>query len=143
MSTVYKIHPAIGIGRLGSSQDYYIAPSGAGQLPTEYSTPNRGGNTFRDAHNNLLRQAAKFQVYAYDNTNPADPGTLVTVGANNIKGINWTVWVASKKSSWFQFMQQTGSGMGPYSASAPGSGYANSNDLGYLAHNINSPYNPN
>ncbi|RJE74946.1 LodA/GoxA family CTQ-dependent oxidase [Reichenbachiella sp. MSK19-1] len=146
MSTKYKIHPAIGIARVGDSESYYIAPSTAGALPTEYSTPPPAGVHFRDASDKLLRQAAKFQVYAYESGNAE--GTVVTAGTNGIKAIKWTAWIANKKSSWFQFMQQTGSGMGPYvpgtevpsPTSAP---YVYKNDLGYQANNANNPYVPN
>jgi len=154
MSTVYKIHPAIGIGRVGSSADYYLSPSQAGALPTVYSTPPApGGPLFRDSEGNLLRQGVKFQVYAYDDTNPDDPGTPVVVGQGGVTGIKWTAWLASKKSSWFQFMQQTGSGMGPYQTSVPTTppvsaadqttAYAFGNDLGYTANNRLNPWNNN
>lgn len=151
MSTVYKIHPAIGIGRVGNSPDYYLSPAAAGALPTEYSTPPApGASLFRDAQSNLLRQGVRFQVYAYDDTNPNDPGTPVVVGQNNVVGIKWTAWIASKKSSWFQFAQHTGSGMGPYESTAPttpptGSdavtiAYAFNNDLGYAGNNQLNPW---
>ena len=112
MSSKYKIHPAIGIARVGDSNDYYIAPDAAGTIPTEYSTPPPAGSYFRDANEKLLRQAAKFKIYQYSTENP--DGILVTPGQNGVKSIKWTTWIASKKASWFQFMQQTGSGMGPY-----------------------------
>ena len=55
-------------------------------------------------------------MFAYDNTNPADPGTRIRVGnskvdGKTVTGIEWTVYIANKKASWFQFKQLTGSGM--------------------------------
>ena len=144
MSTKYKIHPAIGIARVGDSQDYYIAPETTGGLPSTYSTTPPDGKIFRDANDKLLRQAAKFKIYQYSDNNP--DGVLVTPGENGVKSIKWTTWIASKKASWFQFMQQTGSGMGPYTegvnvpdppADAP---YVYKNDEGYLTNNNNNPF---
>ena len=144
MSSKYKIHPAIGIARVGDSQDYYIAPDTAGSLPTSYSTDPPEGTYFRDADDKLLRQAAKFKIYQYSDDNP--DGVVVTPGENGVKSITWTTWIASKKASWFQFMQQTGSGMGPYvegvevptpPASAP---YVYKNDEGYQTNNTNNPF---
>jgi len=146
MSSNYKIHPAIGIARVGNSQDYYISPDIAGGLPSSYSNKPKNGNVFRDDNDKLLRQAAQFKIYEYSPDNPE--GILVTPGLNGVKSIQWTVWVASKKSSWFQFMQQTGSGMGPYvpgaeEKSPDNAPYVYKNDVGYQANNANNPFIPN
>lgn len=105
-STTYKIHPAIGIARVGNSQEYYIAPVSAGGLPLELDgkTPV---TQFRDNAGGLRRQAARFQVYAYDSTSPN--GRPVGPGQGNIQDIEWTVHLANKKSSWYEFSQTYGS----------------------------------
>lgn len=146
MSSKYKIHPAIGIARVGDSQDYYIAPDTSGGRPTEYSTPPPEGVYFRDANQKLLRQAARFKIYEYSDQNPK--GSVIVPGQNGVKSIEWTVWVASKKASWFQFMQQTGSGMGPYvpgaeEKSPDDARYLYENDKGYQTNNANNPFVPN
>lgn len=144
MSSTYKIHPAIGIARVGDSEEYYIAPEEAGGLPASYSTDPKPRQTFRDDQDKLLRQAAQFKIYQYSEENPG--GVVVTPGQNGVKSIKWTTWIASKKASWFQFMQQTGSGMGPYTAgvnvpdppaNAP---YVYKNDEGYETNNANNPF---
>ncbi|MAL61184.1 MAG: hypothetical protein CMC14_14180 [Flavobacteriaceae bacterium] len=144
MSSKYKIHPAIGIARVGDSEAYYLAPETEGGLPTKYSTYPNPKQTFRDNTGKLLRQAAQFKIYEYSAANPE--GVVVTPGQNGVKSIQWTTWIASKKASWFQFMQQTGSGMGPYvdgvnvptpPANAP---YVYKNDEGYLTNNANNPF---
>lgn len=144
MSSKYKIHPAIGIARVGDSEEYYFAPETEGGLPTSYSTSPKPKQIFRDDEGKLLRQAAQFKIYEYSSANPE--GVLVTPGKNGVKSIQWTTWIASKKASWFQFMQQTGSGMGPYvegvnvptpPANAP---YVYKNDEGYLKNNANNPF---
>jgi hypothetical protein len=124
MAITYKIHPAIGAARVGNSAEYYLAPETPGGLPLDRTTgkPIYTGpgvppqNIFHDASGALKKQAARFKVYAYDSANPADSGTRVQVGTTKVNGktvtgIEWTVYLANKKTSWFQFMQLTGSGM--------------------------------
>ena len=65
----FKIHPAIGIARVGDSPDeFYLAPEQAGQLPNEL-TPDGGEQPvtkFKDGQGRVKRQAARFRVYGYD-----------------------------------------------------------------------------
>jgi hypothetical protein len=143
MATVYKIHPAIGAARVGNSSEFYLAPEAPGGLPLDsktgqpiYSPGVPPQSVFRDASGALKKQAARFKVYAYDNSNPADPGTRVQVGTTKVNGqtvtgIEWTVYLANKKASWFQFEQLTGSGMKGDPA-MPG-------DAGYKQNNLNNP----
>jgi hypothetical protein len=138
MPTIYKIHPAIGNARVGNSAEYYLAPEAPGGLPLDpttgqpiYAGPGvPGQNIFHDATGALKKQAARFKVYAYERANPADAGTRVAVGntkigGKTVTGIEWTVYLANKKSSWFQFEQLTGSGL--------------EGDAGYLANNAANP----
>lgn len=117
MSTIYKIHPAIGVARLGTAepapakqQNYYLAPTAEGGLPSD---PGSGDpvSSFRASDGKLLKQAAQFQVYAYEDGDTA--GKPVALSDCGIKGIEWTVYLASKKAAWYQFEQLTGSGMKP------------------------------
>jgi L-Lysine epsilon oxidase N-terminal/L-lysine epsilon oxidase C-terminal domain len=58
-----RIHPAIGIARLGNSLDhYFIGP----EIPRVYEYPKGG---FRDDLNCLKRQAARFRIFGYDEHN--------------------------------------------------------------------------
>jgi len=92
MSTIYKIHPAVGVARIGTSSEFCIAPETPGGLPTNPIT-GQPVTSFRDANGNLLRQAARFRVFAYDSTNPSDPGTEVKAGANGVASIEWTAYL--------------------------------------------------
>jgi L-Lysine epsilon oxidase N-terminal/L-lysine epsilon oxidase C-terminal domain len=142
MAVVYKIHPAIGAARVGNSAEYYLAPETPGGQPLDCNTgqPIYTGpgvppqNIYHDASGALKKQGARFKVFAYDNANPADPGTRVQAGTTKVNGktvtaIEWTVYLANKKASWFQFEQLTGSGM--------------EGDLGYKKNNANNPGNKN
>jgi L-Lysine epsilon oxidase N-terminal/L-lysine epsilon oxidase C-terminal domain len=136
MAITYKIHPAIGTARVGNSAEFYLAPETPGSLPLDPATGNPiytgpgvpPQNIYRDASGALKKQGARFKVFAYDSANPADPGTRVQVGTTKANGktiaaIEWTVYLANKKASWFQFKQLTGSGM--------------EGDAGYQANNAN------
>lgn len=104
MSPTYKIHPAIGVARVGDSQEYYLGPEEAGGLPQEV----RGGDVtvFRDGQQAMRRQAARFQIHAYDS--PGANGRRIQPGEGGIKDIRWTVHLANKKAAWYEFQQQLG-----------------------------------
>lgn len=110
MATIYKIHPAIGVARIGTSSQFYIAPETGGGLPTDPDT-GQPVSSFRDSDGHLLKQAQRFRVFSYDDTNPNDPGTEVTAGSGGVAAIEWTVYLANKKACWYQFEQLTGSNM--------------------------------
>src|SRR5215470_2452271 len=73
----FKIHPAIGIARVGNSTtSFYLAPEQGGQLPIDC---DQDGNAilnsegqeqpiqnFKDDQQRIRRQGARFRVYAYD-----------------------------------------------------------------------------
>jgi hypothetical protein len=131
MATKFRIHPAIGIARLGNSPDkFYIAPDAGGQLPIqcdESGNPivDANGNDvsvtdFKDASGRILRQAARFRVFIYDDTSPGGREVLIgdqvdIVNRKNgqlltfrIEDIHWTVYLANKKASWYTFEQTDG-----------------------------------
>ena len=115
--TIFRVHPAIGIGRVGDSEDIYIAPVTAagtiepgglmGGLPIKPGTEDTPitADDFRDCEGNVKRQAARFRIYAYpagsSGTYPNGGGTLVTVGSKigdrKVADIVWTVHLANKK----------------------------------------------
>jgi hypothetical protein len=116
MGISYKIHPAIGVARVGDSEDYYLGPETAGGLPQERT----GGDVtrFRDVHGGIRRQAARFQIHTFDPANPTAPGQRVQPGVDGVVDIEWTVHVANKKAAWYEFQQQAGAD-GTYDASHP------------------------
>ncbi|WP_053110180.1 LodA/GoxA family CTQ-dependent oxidase [Providencia stuartii] len=87
-----KIHPGIGIGRVGNSKnEYYVGPEYAGQ-------PSPPFGSTRDASGAIKRQAAKFRVYGY-NKNGVAIAELTTENAD----ITWHVELANTKASWYDF----------------------------------------
>lgn len=119
MSSLFRIHPAINIARVGSSEEYYIAPETAageavtadgtmGGLPIQAGTEDSviGEADLRDAKGLVKRQAARFRIFAYDEaaaaSYPSGQGTEVKLGdklpdGRTVLDIVWTVHVANKK----------------------------------------------
>ncbi|MBB4639227.1 LodA/GoxA family CTQ-dependent oxidase [Longimicrobium terrae] len=126
MPPIYRIHPAIGIARLGNSPDgFYISPEAPAALPiacdaagnARLSPDGRTEQTvtaFKDEEGRVKRQAARFQIYVYDDESPQGRplhlGDGVAGGGNQgtLVDVEWRVWPANKKSSWYEFKQQEG-----------------------------------
>lgn len=86
--TKVKIHPAIGIARLGNSPtDFFIGP----EIPLDH-TPPAGG--YKDSLCRVKRQAARFRLFGYDNT-----GAVVQELTAADADITWTVQLRNKKAS--------------------------------------------
>lgn len=87
-----RIHPSIGIARVGNSQnEYYIGPEYAHQPPPPF------GST-RDSSGAIKRQAAKFRVYGYNYL-----GEAVAELTSDNAYILWEVQLANTKASWYYF----------------------------------------
>lgn len=131
----YKIHPGIGIARLGNSDtEFYLAPEVPAGLPhacdaagnpilsDDLSGPVLVKN-FKDQNGRIKRQAARFQVFVYDEESPDGRplklGDAVEGGGNRGKliDIQWRVYLANKKASWYEF--NTRSGEHGYAANHP------------------------
>jgi hypothetical protein len=118
MTSIFRVHPAIAIARIGSSQDIYIAPETAagvkvsdngvmGGLPIKYGTESDfiDEHDFRDGMGEVKRQAARFRIFAYPATGtpawPSGLGTEIKLGSaidgKIVRDILWTVHVANKK----------------------------------------------
>ena len=132
---IFKIHPAIGIARMGNSDDFYLTPEQPGVLPIECNAEgqertNKDGSLKRVKHfkdstdsSKILRQGARFKVFVYKDDK--DKGSEVKVGASydlvlstattgrqtvqgTVTDIEWTVHLANKKASWYEFQETAG-----------------------------------
>ena len=110
----YKIHPAIGVARVGDGEDFYIAPETAGGLPINPDGRAFGPEDFRDGAGLVRRQGARFEVHRYDGESPGEP---VRPGAGGVARIEWTVHLANKKPVWYGFL--VGAGESGYSPEHP------------------------
>ena len=92
-----RIHPAIGIARVGNSleeeQDrgWFAGP----ELPYAVSRPP---GFYKDEQGCLKRQAARFRIYGYDE----DDNVVAELTSRNAE-ITWSVHVANKKAAWYDF----------------------------------------
>jgi hypothetical protein len=131
MPATFRIHPAIGIARLGNStSSFYIAPETPGALPIDCDSngnPIVDGNgveqrvsQFKDGGGAIRRQAARFRVFVYGDPNAPD-GREITIGETLeivtaqrqlqrvvIDDITWTAYLANKKASWYAFQETAG-----------------------------------
>jgi hypothetical protein len=89
-----KVHPAIGIARVGGSEEGFVGPL----VPDEVRIPPSKKYGFKDRKGRLLRQAAQFRIYAYDKN-----GTVLgEVNAENAD-VTWHVHVVNSKAAWYDF----------------------------------------
>ena len=87
MATVYRIHPAIGIARVGNSPtEFFIGPERVGQFPEP-----PGG--FKDSQCRVKRQATRFRIYAHH-----DDGSVEEI-TSAVANISWTVHLVNKKAT--------------------------------------------
>ena len=102
MGTIYKIHPAIGIARLGTApaDSHFVGPEIPGRS-TEFDQ-----QAFR-VNGMILPQGARFRVFAYDTESPQTAPQEIAIGGDII-AIDWMVHLANKKANWFKFDGRVG-----------------------------------
>jgi len=137
--TTFKIHPSIGIARLGNSTkapNFYIAPEQPGALPIACDAQgkekrDKKGNlvrvtTFKDTSDlsKIKKQAARFKIFAYTSETDTKGEEVKIGGTYNLMNetgvtaptivqgvvteIDWTVHLANKKASWYDFQETAG-----------------------------------
>ena len=117
----YRIHPGIGVARLGNSRDEFcISSEKPASLPIACDSsgdpllsPDGGTECpitkFKDAQGRIKRQAARFHIYVYDEQNPEGRplkfGDQIEGGGNHgtLVDIQWRVYLANKKAVWYEF----------------------------------------
>lgn len=144
-NTTFRIHPSIGIARLGNSDAFYLAPEQPGALPIECDSEgieqqDANGQPLRVSSfkesgdlSKIKRQAARFRIFVYSGDQRVSDEeiriggqypfvvtsstTAPTAVQGTVTDIVWTVHLANKKSSWYEFQETDG--MHGYSASHP------------------------
>ena len=90
--TSAAIHPAIGIARIGNSNnDYFLGPELPGTLPL-----TSGG--FKDSSGAIKRQAARFRIYGLNRH-----GRVVRELTADEAEITWHAHLANAKAAWYNF----------------------------------------
>ncbi len=104
MASKFRVHPAIGVSRIGNAPDeFFIGPEQPG-IPGNWG--NGQFNSFRDAAGRVKRQAARFRVFEYPEAGAAP--REITAGNGGIVDIEWRVHLANNKGSFFTFNGQSG-----------------------------------
>jgi hypothetical protein len=101
MPVKYRIHPAIGIARVGDSpDDYFIGPEAPGVAPTLNKPDGSSAQAgkYKDSQRRIKRQGARFRIYEYTE----DAAGTVT-GVREITAaeatIEWEVHLANRKAA--------------------------------------------
>ena len=119
--SVFRIHPAIGMARVGNSEAFYIGPETMAALPIPGNDKVTGGlpikagteseiitsSDLRDKRGALKRQAARFRIYKYDEAEfesyPNGGGKEICIGSKvngkKVADILWMVHMANKKAN--------------------------------------------
>ena len=127
MSQIFRIHPAIGVARVGNSAEFNLAPETLtgfpvpgndriiGGLPLTLDPPDEAitSSDLRDGSGALKRQAARFRIFGYPEEKkeswPSGAGTEITIGSvvggQTVADIVWTVHVANKKANTFVLVE--------------------------------------
>lgn len=87
------VHPAIGIARLGNSEEFFVGPEVVNPAP-------QAPGFYRDGAGALKRQAARFRLYGYNAA-----GEIVRELTPGYADVHWRVHVANRKASWYQWVQ--------------------------------------
>jgi hypothetical protein len=90
-----KIHPSIGIARVGNSRQpdgFYIGPQVVDPAPLP-------AQNYRDSTGALKREVAQFRIYGYDGAGRVVRELCMDAGTE----IRWTVELANHKAAWYNF----------------------------------------
>jgi len=88
--TSVRIHPAIGVARVGNSPEFFLGP----QDPGVWSPPADG--KYKDALCRVKKQAARFRLFAFDGNNFVKE---LKDGDPDVEKIEWTVHLVNKKAA--------------------------------------------
>lgn len=95
MPRQFRIHPAIGIARVGDSEEYFIGPEEPGAVPL-------GSGPYKE-NGRIKRQAARFRVFEYIYDDSWRLQTVAEVLPSTDVSIEWRVKLVNKKAAALTF----------------------------------------
>ena len=110
MGAVYRIHPAIGIARVGNADrsSFFIGPELPGLGPIGDAKVGTRVPSFKSS-GKIKPQAARFRIWEYAEKNGVlEPQREVNLTEKDCASVEWTVHVANRKASFFRFAYQQG-----------------------------------
>lgn len=104
MPIKYRIHPAIGVARVGDSpDDFFIGPEAPGIPPTltkpgASALPSGQKGKYKDSKSGVKRQGARFRIYEYTSNDAGAVTRVREVTAADAR-IEWDVHLANRKAA--------------------------------------------
>jgi hypothetical protein len=99
MATTYRIHPGIGIARVGDSNDEFFVGPEAPSVPAVLAQPGGSSNgSYKDAAGRIKRQGARFHVYEYTEDSAGVVTAVREITAAEAE-IEWEVHLANYKAA--------------------------------------------
>src|SRR5262245_680240 len=101
MPVNYRIHPAIGIARIGDSpDDFFIGPEAPGVSPTldKLDGSSAQPGKYKDTQHRIKRQGARFRIYEYTENASGVVTKVREVTATDAE-IDWEVHLANRKAA--------------------------------------------
>lgn len=110
MLSGFRIHPSVGVARVGDHpDDFFLAPEEIGGLPLEcdITTGDNLAIPFTHFKNNgqIRRQGQKFRIY---DGNGVEQDLEQLKRDGGIQSYKWTVHLANQKSSWYNYSELEG-----------------------------------
>ncbi len=105
----YKIHPAIGIARVGNSTETFIGPEVINQDAIHrWHEPGKDWikRDMKDASGKIKKQIARFRIWEY--TDNGTPVREINLDNSSVEYVKWQVHLANKKAAFFCFNGQDG-----------------------------------
>ncbi len=122
----YRIHPAIGIARVGdavrsdASKDFYFVGPEIPEFAANVDPLSGAQGEFKTPEGKVKSQAARFRIFEYEKGNDGKfrpIGEVTTSSAQRAASITWTVHLANRKANFCAFHGQAGAEDNPLFAS--------------------------
>ena len=107
MPLTYRIHPAIGVARVGDSpDDFFVGPEAPGVPPSldRPDHPSERVGQYKDGQQRVKRQGARFRIFEYMLDDAGVTTRVREVTANDAQ-IEWEVHLANRKAAAPDFPQ--------------------------------------
>jgi hypothetical protein len=116
-----KVHPAIGIARVGNSpNEYFVGPEIPGRVSPPQGGYKDGGDCDALIPPRIKRQAARFHIFGYD-----EEGKAIKELTSDDADITWTVHLMNKKAAWHKFDGRAGEAVRPPGKGKPAGSFRN------------------
>lgn len=107
LPNIYRIHPAIGIARVGDSpNEYFVGPEAPGvppslNRPDATHDPNAG---YKDDQGRIKRQGARFRIYEHTLDDAGATTRVREITADDAR-IEWEVHLENRKAAALKFQE--------------------------------------